>query len=163
MSKCTNFVVRSRGGTKRETWEQFKIAFHSRVQKGDANECWPWLDYCQDGGYGQIKYKGKGLICSRLAWQFANGDADPGDKKVMHSCDNPPCCNPAHLSLGTDLDNRMDCAKKGRFPTKLTKQSVIEIRNLAKTGFTHTKISKIYKSCRSNISQIIREETWTHI
>ena len=32
----------------------------------------------------------------------------------MHSCDNPICCNPKHLSKGTHKDNSDDKVRKNR-------------------------------------------------
>lgn len=51
-------------------------------------------------------------VASRVAWTLTHGD--PGDWFVLHRCDNPPCCNPAHLFLGTKGDNHADMVSKGR-------------------------------------------------
>jgi hypothetical protein len=49
----------------------------------------------------------------RMAWEAANGPI-PGGMILMHTCDNPPCCNPEQLKLGTRAENNKDRAKKGR-------------------------------------------------
>jgi hypothetical protein len=49
----------------------------------------------------------------RVAWTLANGPI-PAGMHVLHTCDNPPCCNPGHLWLGTQADNMADMARKGR-------------------------------------------------
>ena len=51
---------------------------------------------------------------SREAWELANGPI-PDGMFVCHTCDNPPCCNPAHLFLGTPSENVLDAVAKGRW------------------------------------------------
>jgi hypothetical protein len=68
-------------------------------------------------GYGQFWMHDKRIIAHRYAYELAHGlivAKDGEEVLVMHSCDNPPCCNPAHLSVGTDLDNIHDMLAKGR-------------------------------------------------
>lgn len=69
-----------------------------------------------NGGYGNIS-AGRlftGMRAHRLAWVLVNNQAIPMDLVVMHSCDNPKCCNIEHLSLGTRRDNMDDKMMKGR-------------------------------------------------
>jgi hypothetical protein len=90
--------------------------FLSRVAKGQANECWLWTRAKFTDGYGAITIKKSTMRASRVAYFIATG-IDPGDKLVCHRCDNPPCCNPAHLFLGDDSDNLMDASAKGLLNT----------------------------------------------
>ena len=53
-------------------------------------------------------------LAHRVVWEAFNGEP-LGDRLVLHSCDNPSCVNPAHLSAGTMTDNMRDCASKGRW------------------------------------------------
>lgn len=58
-------------------------------------------------------YIGKKLA-HRLSYESTNGKI-PAGMHIMHSCDNPACVNPMHLSAGTAKDNMQDCSSKFRF------------------------------------------------
>ena len=64
-------------------------------------------------GYGDMCYRGKNWRAHRLMYFLRNGSIDP-KLDVMHSCDNPPCCNPAHLSQGTRKQNIRDAINRRR-------------------------------------------------
>ncbi len=76
------------------------------------NGCWPWLGIKDARGYGRFCLHKKMLVTSRISWALANGKEPDGF--VCHSCDNPPCVNPAHLWVGTGQDNCRDASDKGR-------------------------------------------------
>jgi len=74
----------------------------------------------------------KDVMAHRLAWEYAVGPIPEG-MKVLHSCDNPPCCRPDHLFLGTQSDNMKDAAGKGRLAfnlpeTPISKEKALKIR-----------------------------------
>jgi hypothetical protein len=64
-------------------------------------------------GYGSIYADGRLQKAHRVVWQVEHGPI-PDGLHVLHQCDNPPCCNPAHLFLGTHADNMADKIAKGR-------------------------------------------------
>jgi hypothetical protein len=109
------FGASRREATARRLW--------ARVERGQPDECWEWQGARSDGRkpyerrYGIIRRsvdEGGGRVAThRLAWEVTNGPV-PDGLQVLHSCDNPPCCNPAHLWLGTHADNMADMARKGR-------------------------------------------------
>lgn len=76
--------------------------------------CLEWQG-CRDAhGYGQISVvHGRKTSTHRAAWLVAHGDI-PDGLWVLHHCDNPPCCEPSHLFLGTPADNTADMVAKGR-------------------------------------------------
>jgi hypothetical protein len=76
-------------------------------------DCWNWAGSKNEHGYGRTQAGKRRVATHRLMYKLAN-DADPGDKLVLHKCDNTLCCNPSHLFLGTYQDNNTDCATKGR-------------------------------------------------
>src|SRR5688500_12424982 len=84
-----------------------------RVAVGASDECWPWQGAVTGTGHGRFWIAGRPHGPHRVAYQLATG-TDPGDLFVCHRCDNPPCCNPAHLFLGSARDNARDALKKGR-------------------------------------------------
>jgi hypothetical protein len=90
--------------------------FWPKVDKRGEDECWEWQG-SRSRGYGRILIggaKGRPYQAHRIAWELTVGHRLPDSIMVLHRCDNPPCVNPAHLFLGTQLDNMRDCAAKGR-------------------------------------------------
>ncbi len=94
--------------------------FWSKVDRsGGPNACWLWTAHLTCKGYGQFRVagrKGKVMRAHRVAYVLAKG-VIPDDLLVCHDCpdgDNPACCNPAHLFVGTNVDNKLDWIKKGK-------------------------------------------------
>ena len=117
----------------------------TRVAKGEPDECWPWLGYLHTSGYGQIGVgrREEGLAYThRVAYEATNGPI-PDGLLVRHTCDNRPCCNPAHLLVGTVADNSADMVARGRgrgaeglsnWNARLTPDEVAEIRRRHRPG-----------------------------
>lgn len=102
------------GGASREE------RFLSLIDRSPGStDCWPWRGQLGGGGYGRVHWLGHSLRAHRKAYELLVGPI-PSGLHVCHSCDNPPCCNPAHLWLGTDADNLADMRAKGRrrYPLK---------------------------------------------
>lgn len=94
---------------------KFLNRFWSKVDvAANTDECWPWNASVDKFGYGQVWHDRRLLRSHRVAYEIVNGD--PGPLYVLHSCDNPLCCNPTHLFLGTQADNMRDKQRKNRAP-----------------------------------------------
>lgn len=95
-------------------------AFWSKVNvpqdRLDKDYCWEWRASLDRHGYGQFKpvVGANPLRAHRVAWEIWNGRDVPGGLLILHSCDNPKCCNPNHLSPGTHKQNSEDMVKRGR-------------------------------------------------
>lgn len=72
--------------------------------------CWNWTGTKDRGGYGIVVYERRPWRVHRLSYWLRHGDLR-GKRCVCHTCDNPPCCNPDHLFLGTDSENAFDRIK----------------------------------------------------
>ena len=85
--------------------------FWDKVDK--SGDCWMWTASVRGHGYGAFFYKGKVQRANRVSWELENGPI-PSGMVIMHTCDNPLCVNPRHLSAGTQKENVQDSISKGR-------------------------------------------------
>lgn len=99
-----------KAGTKQPIAERFWPKVDKR---GGDDACWPWLGGRFESGYGQFSQRPRNLRAHRVAYELTHGQI-PDNLMVLHECDNPPCCNPKHLFLGTNDDNMADRQRKGR-------------------------------------------------
>jgi len=145
--------------------------FWARVDQ--TGDCWPWTKYCNSDGYGKAWFNGRQERAHVLAWYFSNGTI-PADLCVLHKCDNPPCCNPSHLFLGTQLDNMRDRDAKGRGAivivlgerngnAKLTEADVLEIKALLAKGVLPKVVADQFGVGRRMVSYIKTGKNWTHV
>lgn len=86
--------------------------FWLHVTPAGPNDCWEWKGSRHKQGYGMIRHNGKTIKGHRASWMIHNGPIPPG-QVVRHDCDNPPCCNPNHLRLGTQRQNIQDAIDRG--------------------------------------------------
>ena len=143
--------------------------FWSHVEIKGADECWEWKGALLPGGYGVFTFNCKVVLAHRIVWELTYGEIEEG-LNILHTCDNPPCCNPAHLWKGTNADNMHDRDNKGRNSkgsangnTKLTEKDIIDIRNKREQGFSTTSLGHLYGIGKETARLICNKVTWKHI
>lgn len=155
------------------TTKDFARFWANVAVSADPAACWNWIGdvFADRGGYGRFHVGGEALRANRVAYTMAGGLIPPGDV-VRHVCDNPRCCNPAHLVVGTFADNARDRSERGRGADRrgvkhplaaLSEPEVIEIRRLAAMGRTHASIAADYEVSRQQVGKIVRRENWSHV
>lgn len=142
--------------------------YWSKVERTGQADCWPWLGYTDADGYGGFHLGSRcTLRAPRVAYYLDTG-VDPGDKEVLHTCDNPPCCNPAHLFTGTNLDNIRDRVDKGRTArqrglgnpfAKYTGEQVDAWRREYSEGETISGLERRHELPVGTLNPIIRNRT----
>jgi hypothetical protein len=88
--------------------------YREKVDRRGDDECWPWTATRDSKGYGRLWWGDRLEGAHRIALFLATGRMP---SYVMHSCDNPPCCNPAHLVEADHQTNMADMMAKGRHRT----------------------------------------------
>jgi hypothetical protein len=150
---------------------QLSNRFWSKVDRtAGPDGCWPWLAYCNDTGHGRFRIAGGRLaLAHRLSFEAVNG---PASDCVLHTCDNPPCVNPAHLWAGTVQDNNADRDAKGRNVAhqgikhggaKLTEADVLDIRRRRARGEHELTVAQRFGVTRGCVWFITKRQTWTHV
>lgn len=154
--------------------EELKKRFWSYVDIRSQDECWPWKGGRFERGYGQFRLGKKKVKAHRCAYELTNGPLLSDKPKALHSCDNPPCCNPAHLFAGTLSDNSKDRNTKGRAglfvlkpmhgeenpSAKLCSGEVLEIIALRQSGYTLRLIAQRFNISQSQVENIVRGQSW---
>jgi hypothetical protein len=85
--------------------------FWRHVKNAGPDDCWEWQAVKNEHGYGLYTSDRKTRRAQAVAYAMTYESFEDG-LCVLHRCDNPPCCNPAHLFLGTRADNYQDMKKK---------------------------------------------------
>lgn len=146
--------------------------FWSKVDRRDDDECWPWNgSTATRGGYGRFRIGNRLRRAHVIAYELFNGVKVPPGNVVRHSCDNPPCCNPRHLEIGSQGQNIQDSYARRRREAPpsvgekngnamLSENDVVAI--LASTE-TNVALGRKYQVTHSTISAIRRGITWPHV
>ena len=149
--------------------------FWNRVKITDQELCWEWQGplYLPDG-YGHCNFmKDKKRFCQSHRFAYADMIGPiPDGLLVCHKCDNPKCCNPFHLFLGTNAQNIQDAYDKGLIKPlkgikhgmhKLSEADVLLIRKLVANGAVQRSLAPRFGVTVGMISMIVNRKNWTHI
>jgi hypothetical protein len=143
------------------------IRFWSKVQIQDKEDCWNWIYKGTSQGYGEFwdNQTHSSIPSHRVAWMLTNGEIPKGFC-VCHKCDNPKCCNPLHLFLGTQKENMKDMRAKGRGAKtykRFLEKEVIEIKELHALGVSGRTLAKEFSTSPSRISKIVTGLVWKNV
>lgn len=107
-----------------ELWENRVTDRLVRTENG----CMEWQGATAKG-YGQIRVSEEGesylVQTHRIAVMVKEGRVLKSSELACHICDNPKCCNPEHLFVGTQSDNMKDAYRKGRLKNTFVKKQKI--------------------------------------
>lgn len=158
--------------------------FWAKVDIRGSDECWEWQG-ALTRGYGRLK-RGDGTkklaYSHRVAYELKNGPIPEG-MLICHKCDNRPCCNPAHLFIGTQMDNVRDMINKGRraetlfdtkeiverirgenaWNSKLTEANVIDARKRVACGEPCSVLAKELSVSKQCIEKVVYRMSWKHV
>jgi len=130
--------------------------------------CWDWTGSTWPNGYGMLWTKGKHVPAHAVAYRlYGTEPVTEENYCILHSCDRPICCQPAHLRPGTKAQNNQDKIDRGRqtrgeqvHTAKLTEDDVLAIRA---SNLTHPVLAEMYGVSKINISHIRRGLSWRHL
>jgi len=136
-----------------------------RTKVDPRTGCWEWQGHRNSQGYGTGKFPGGSILAHRQAYMTFVGPVAQG-LCVLHRCDNPACCNPEHLFLGTrdqnmaDRNGKLRQAWGGRIHSAiLDEEAVREIRRVRNDRYFAEK----YGVAQITIYQARVGITWRHL
>jgi hypothetical protein len=131
------------------------------IFKLTENGCLECISHYQnDEGYSRSQEDGKKQYVHRMMYRKFYGKI-PKNKVVMHICDNPSCCNPLHLRLGSKSENVQDMMQKNRHGmAKLSFEEADFIRQEYSNGKSRRDLAKNFDVSRKTISDIINNKRW---
>lgn len=136
-------------------------------QSGGPDACWPWMGTRKKSEHGHFRIDGHVEQCGRIVLSLTLGLPLRDKWWACHRCDNPPCCNPAHLFVGDSQANTADMVAKKRHAfgeksgmAKLTDDAVRLIRSMSGSG---PKIAERFGVKKAAIYAVRARRTWRHI
>lgn len=166
-------------GLKKGDFRPFLKGHHTKILKPnkekfmrhvlkDVSGCWLWTAHIDEHGYGRYTLDGVFMGAHRAAYKIFVGEIPLG-LLALHKCDNPQCCNPEHLFIGTQKDNMQDKIKKGRAnwalgercgSSKLNNEKVLKIKN----SIEHSSVlARVFGVDPRTIRDIKNNITWRHL
>lgn len=154
---------------KRPTPETIERRFWGNVRKSsDKNICWPWSCSVDRDGYGETVRRIHGVIvrkAHRIAYAYFYKKTPTAS--VLHSCDNPSCCNPHHLREGDAFDNARDKVARNRQPigerqprSKLTDDIV---RVMRASPLSAAELGRQYGVSQGVAYKAKHRKAWKHV
>ena len=147
--------------------------FWAKVDRS-SDGCWPWTGRLLDG-HGTVSWCWRDVGAHRVAYAISHGPLLDG-QVVRHTCDNPPCCRPDHLVVGTIADNNADMVERGRNATeqlvhrgatnvnaKLTDALVAELRAAWRGGESIKSIVRRTGLAVGTVHPMLHGKTWKHV
>jgi len=151
--------------------------FWRYVDKKGPDECWPWTRSLDRDGYGQAQMDGGYPMRATHQALMVHGVEIPPGAHVLHRCHNPPCCNPAHLYIGNNVQNMRDMVASGRSlygaRHPAAKLRPIDVRNIRflfeatrhmnqkdNRKFTSSRLGRMYGLNNTTINSIVRGNAW---
>lgn len=137
--------------------------------------CWTWNGHRmpEPTNYGMISIKNVPRYVHRVQYTLVFG-LIPKGLQVLHECDNPPCCNPQHLFLGTQSDNIIDRNSKGRANYKhhqgedhhfatITEALAIEILKRLSLGARIADLTQEYNLSKHVVPGLAHNKSWKYL
>lgn len=135
-----------------------------------TSECIEWQGHRTRDGYGRQRIGEKLYLSHRVSYCRHHGiEINQIDGLLIrHTCDNPPCINPEHLEIGTQLDNMRDMKSRGRnVPrSKITPEQVLEIRarhDRRSPENNSIALAKEFCISKVQVNRIIARTTWQEL
>lgn len=147
---------------------RFGNSFDEMVERSPTG-CLEWIGTKDKDGYGSRGSRYGQRRSHRYAYEKAYGPIPTG-MLVRHKCDNPACCEPTHLVLGSQAENVSDKVERNRQAkgsrggrAKLTDEMVLEIRAAYAAGMKQQQIAALFPVTQSSVSLIVLRKQWAHI
>jgi hypothetical protein len=174
---CANRAkMLKRAADNKMTEEKFWSKVDKTPGQGPNGDCWIWTGNRNHNNYGFLSWpdrcrdrSGHNVMAHRTSFEFVKGVIDEG-LCILHSCDNPPCVNPAHLSADTHQKNLEEAKERNRYPkgersyrTNLTNEQAREIKLLSLLGYSRAHIGRLFNIKPSVITRMMNNQTWVSV